>query len=113
MYNVCEALDCTYKQSPRTLPAHALQQSTDPIPSVAPPTDHTHQSATHILEASLPFVPELGWSVAAISEGAKSLGLVGGDEKFPRGGGELVDYFEQQCNQKLVAFMEEQTQCVP
>ena len=78
-------------------------------------TDHNHSheyEADHrslILEEALKLVPEHGWSGYVLSEGAKALGLSGVIEEgelFPRGPGELVDYFEQQCNQSLNEYME-------
>lgn len=68
-------------------------------------TDTDEHSA--ILKASLNFVPKLGWSAAALAEGAGSLGLPRPSmEMFPRAGGELVEYFERQSNRELVAFLE-------
>ena len=64
---------------------------------------------TQILNEALKLVPEYGWSGAALSEAAASLGLSGvmeEGEMFPRGPGNLVDHFEQQCNQSLNEIME-------
>ena len=69
---------------------------------------HTNDRSL-ILEEALKLVPEHGWSVSLLSEGAKVLGLSGVEEEgemFPRGSGELVDYFEQKCNQSLNNYME-------
>lgn len=67
------------------------------------------QQHSAILQASLQFVPEHGWSSAALTQGAQSLGLPGmAHGMFPRGGGELVDYFEAKCNADLVEFMQQQ-----
>ena len=75
------------------------------IPLVPLATDTDEHSA--ILKASLNFVPKLGWSAAALAEGAGSLGLPRPSmEMFPRAGGELVEYFERQSNRELVAFLE-------
>lgn len=57
---------------------------------------------TNILNASLPFVIELGWSRDALVKGAESLGYPGvAHGLFPRGGAELVQFFYTDCNQKL------------
>ena len=57
-----------------------------------------------ILEEALKLVPEHGWSVSVLSEGAKALGLGNVEEEgemFPRGPGELVDYFEAKVQSKF------------
>ena len=78
-----------------------------------------HETDNHrslILEEALKLVPEHGWTGYVLSEGARALGMsstVGegeeeeeGGEMFPRGPAELVDYFEQKCNQSLNGYME-------
>ncbi|XP_037067886.1 ubiquinone biosynthesis protein COQ9, mitochondrial-like [Pollicipes pollicipes] len=61
-----------------------------------------------ILEASLPLVTELGWSVEALAAGAESLGLPDvAHGMFPHGGVELVHHFYAACNIQLVAEMAE------
>ncbi|XP_054286741.1 ubiquinone biosynthesis protein COQ9, mitochondrial isoform X3 [Macrosteles quadrilineatus] len=61
-----------------------------------------------ILQASLPFVHELGWSKNAISAGAGSLGYPGVIHgMFPRGGADLVSYFYSSCNQQLASQLKE------
>jgi len=61
-----------------------------------------------ILQASLPFVHELGWSKNAISAGAGSLGYPGVVHgMFPRGGADLVHYFYASCNQQLATQLKE------
>lgn len=63
-----------------------------------------------ILEASLPFVNEHGWSKNAISAGAESLGYPGVVHgMFPRGGAELVQHFYVNCNQDLTRILKGQT----
>jgi len=60
-----------------------------------------------ILDASLPFVIELGWTKEAISAGAESVGYPGtAHGMFTKGGGDLVLYFQKVSNAKLVGFME-------
>ena len=97
---------------------------TDPItedPHLPDPTSDT-QDQSHgyeqyepddrrslILEEALKLVPEHGWTGYVLSEGARALGLSGAAEEgemFPRGPAELVDYFEQKCNQCLNGYME-------
>lgn len=56
-----------------------------------------------ILEASLLFVPELGWSKDAITKGAETVGYPGLTHgMFSRGGADLVHYFQTTSNGKLV-----------
>ncbi|KAK6633189.1 hypothetical protein RUM44_003790 [Polyplax serrata] len=63
-----------------------------------------------ILSASLQFVPSLGWSKDAISNGAQSLGYPGiANGIFPNGGADLINYFYVRCNQKLKDHMMEIT----
>lgn len=67
------------------------------------------EQRTSILEASLRFVPELGWGAAALAEGAREVGFPGSEgDLLPRGAGELVDHFDTGCNKKLVEFMKQQ-----
>ncbi|KAK4872687.1 hypothetical protein RN001_014716 [Aquatica leii] len=71
---------------------------------------HTHTEEGYeddikfkILEASLPFVHEHGWSKTTISAGAESLGYPGITHGlFPRGGADLVNHFQKRSNEKLV-----------
>lgn len=59
-----------------------------------------------ILERSLEFVPKSGWSVEALSAGAKAVGYPSITHGlFPNGGGDLVHYFNVRSNEKLVAQM--------
>nr|CAI5864879.1 unnamed protein product [Callosobruchus analis] len=56
-----------------------------------------------ILLASLPYVPQLGWSKDAISKGAEDVGYPGVVHgMFSRGGGDLVHYFQTTSNMQLV-----------
>ncbi|XP_011144312.1 ubiquinone biosynthesis protein COQ9, mitochondrial isoform X3 [Harpegnathos saltator] len=57
---------------------------------------------TKILDVSLKFVPDLGWSKQAISAGAESIGYPGVTHGlFPNGGTALVQHFYSSCNCKL------------
>lgn len=59
-----------------------------------------------ILEASLTFVPEVGWSKEAISKGAQTVGYPGvAHGMFTRGGADLVHYFQTSSNLKLVEIL--------
>lgn len=63
---------------------------------------------TRILEAAMQHVGTLGWSKQALSQGAEAVGYQGiAHGMFPRGGAELIDYFNAQCNKKLIEFMED------
>ena len=50
----------------------------------------------------------MGWSEAALVEGAKIANVVdeAGELMFPRGAGELVNHFEEDCNRELNDIME-------
>lgn len=55
-----------------------------------------------ILNAALEHVPELGWSSEAIEAGAQAIGLSAMAEgMFPRGAGDLVLHFIEDCNVRL------------
>ena len=55
-----------------------------------------------ILNAALEHVPEFGWSSKAIEAGAQAIGLSAMAEGlFPRGAGELVLHFIEDCNVRL------------
>lgn len=61
-----------------------------------------------ILAASLPFVVELGWSRNALGAGAQAVGYPGVTHGlFPRGGADLVLYFQRSSNLKLVKILKE------
>lgn len=62
-----------------------------------------------ILEASLPFVIELGWSKNALSAGAESIGYPGiAHGIFADGGADLVNYFQKSSNNKLLNYLKQQ-----
>nr|CAD7575572.1 unnamed protein product [Timema californicum] len=64
----------------------------------------------NILNASLPFVQNFGWTKNALSAGAESIGYAGvAHGMFPREGAELVLYFCTSCNKKLAEQMKQQT----
>lgn len=55
-----------------------------------------------ILASALEFVPEHGWTDLAIQKGAEAEGLSSAVEGlFPRGAGDLVLHFIEDCNAKL------------
>ncbi|CAH2005709.1 unnamed protein product [Acanthoscelides obtectus] len=61
-----------------------------------------------ILSASLPYVPQLGWSKDAITKGAEDVGYPGVVHgMFSRGGGDLVHYFQTSSNSQLVEILKE------
>lgn len=64
---------------------------------------------SEILEASLRFVPEKGWSQEAISLGAESInypGVVHG--MFPNGAIELIQHFYTKCNRELIEQLQDE-----
>ncbi|MBN3315194.1 COQ9 protein, partial [Atractosteus spatula] len=67
------------------------------------------QLQSRILAAALDFVPQHGWSVDAIAEGAQALGLsAAAAGMFTNGAGDLVLHFITQCNTRLADSLAEQ-----
>ena len=55
-----------------------------------------------ILNSALEYVPEHGWTDVALQKGAEAQGLSSAIEGlFPRGPGDLVLHFIEECNAKL------------
>ena len=70
--------------------------------------EEEEEEGERILAASLAFVPQHGWSTEAIAEGARSLGLSGTVHGiFPRGGYDIISFFEHQCNEKLASHLKQ------
>ncbi|XP_060521029.1 ubiquinone biosynthesis protein COQ9, mitochondrial isoform X2 [Cylas formicarius] len=70
--------------------------------------DYEEDIRNKILEASLPFVLELGWSREALSRGAQCVGYPGITHGiFTRGGGDLVHYFNTTSNLRLLDILKE------
>ena len=64
-----------------------------------------------ILDASLQYVPEHGWTPKAIESGVQSLGLSSmATGMFPRSGGDLVLHFIEDCNTRLADYLHSQAQ---
>lgn len=60
----------------------------------------------NILDAALQHVPELGWSSDAIEAGAQTIGLSAiAEGMFPRGAGDLVLHFTEDCNVRLADYL--------
>lgn len=79
--------------------SHEANQETNNIES-----DETYEKniKSRILDASLNFVPELGWSQETISAGAESIGYPGVIHGlFPNRGADLVHHFYLTCNRQL------------
>ena len=63
-----------------------------------------------ILSAALPHVPRHGWSEAALRQGALEVGMTSvPEELFPHGAGDLIQHFEQSCQQDLVQYLHDIT----
>lgn len=59
-----------------------------------------------ILEASLVYVKDLGWSKESLVEGAKAAGYPGVTHgMFVKGGADLVHFFQTKSNENLVEFL--------
>ncbi|CAB4490272.1 ubiquinone biosynthesis protein COQ9 [Rhizophagus irregularis] len=75
------------------------QQIHTPPPT---PPNPPNPIPAEILKASLPFVNQYGWSIDALSQGAKTLGYPNiSHGLFPKGGAELIDYFLEDCRRKM------------
>lgn len=60
-----------------------------------------------VLRACLHLVREGGWSREVLAKGTKEAGFEGKEgEMFPNGPGDLVNLFDQQCNERLYQYME-------
>ncbi|XP_055378322.1 ubiquinone biosynthesis protein COQ9, mitochondrial [Condylostylus longicornis] len=63
-----------------------------------------------ILEASLPFVEQYGWTIEALINGAEKAGLPGvAHGLFPDGSIDLILHFYGDCNSKLVEYLRQET----
>ncbi|CAO3569931.1 unnamed protein product [Mortierella alpina] len=72
--------------------------------SIPPSSSSTNPKSTPeaILRTALTFVPEHGWSTASIAKAAESMGypsIIHG--MFPKGGADLIDYFLNDCLNRL------------
>ena len=66
-----------------------------------------------ILNASLQFVSEYGWTSQAIAEGARIEGFSGMAEgMFPREGGDLVLHFINKCNYDLGDYLADNSRTI-
>lgn len=98
----------------RSFTASASWRSEDSAQPSQSPQDAQHQqqqpvSASHakttpeaILKKALTFVPEHGWTTVSIAKAAESMGyptIIHG--MFPKGGADLIDYFLQDCLERL------------
>lgn len=72
--------------------------------------EHEADTRRSILNAALEHVPEFGWSSEAIEAGAQAMGLSAMAEgMFPRGAGDLVLHFSEDCNIKLADYLVSQS----
>ncbi|KAF9089701.1 Ubiquinone biosynthesis protein coq9, mitochondrial [Mortierella sp. GBA35] len=95
----------------RTFTASASWRSEEPAqPSQSPqdaqqqqqPASHAKTTPEAILKKALTFVPEHGWTTVSIAKAAESMGypsIIHG--MFPKGGADLIDYFLQDCLDRL------------
>lgn len=78
-------------------------------------SDETYEKdiKTKILNASLNFVHDLGWSQQAISAGAESIGYPGIIHgMFPNQGADLVHYFYMACNKELNSMLKKRQEAL-
>ncbi|XP_030530683.1 ubiquinone biosynthesis protein COQ9-B, mitochondrial [Rhodamnia argentea] len=105
-------VDSTGSPSAAAAAASASSSSSGPTSSTAEEARRCHRNSPladyqeeqrRVLQASLRHVKTLGWSEAALIAGAKDVGLspsiVG---SFPRKGAALVEYFMDDCLQRLI-----------
>ena len=77
-------------------------QETQEAPSEEQQEESEASVKQRVLNSALEFVPAFGWSVEALSEGARAEGFPGvAHGMFPRGGGDLVHHFVRECNDQL------------
>ena len=70
--------------------------------------DKEERVRKRLLDASMDYVPELGWSVEALAEGAKSQGYPAtAHGMFPRGGIELVLHHVHSSNAAVAPSLED------
>ncbi|KAF9909111.1 Ubiquinone biosynthesis protein coq9, mitochondrial [Linnemannia zychae] len=65
-------------------------------------TSHGKTTPEAILKKALTFVPEHGWTTVSIAKAAESMGypsIIHG--MFPKGGADLIDYYLQDCLERL------------
>lgn len=99
------------KSSPITTLEQIRQNRTEEGKAKAEEDEHTNKIRKEILAAAMNFVPTLGWTKEAIIKGAESLGYPGVVHGlFPRGNGELIEYFYTDCTQRLVEWMDKETE---
>lgn len=73
--------------------------------------EHENKIRREILESAMAFVPTLGWTKDAICKGAETLGYPGVVHgMFPRGSAELIEYFYTNCTERLVEWMDKETE---
>ncbi|KAG0370770.1 Ubiquinone biosynthesis protein coq9, mitochondrial [Mortierella sp. AD032] len=86
------------------------EESSQPSPQDAaaaqqqqqPTNSHAKTTPEAILKKALTFVPEHGWTTVSIAKAAESMGypsIIHG--MFPKGGADLIDYFLQDCLERL------------
>ncbi|KAF9147523.1 Ubiquinone biosynthesis protein coq9, mitochondrial [Linnemannia schmuckeri] len=94
----------------RTFTASASWRSEDSAqPSQSPQDAQQQPASSHakttpeaILKKALTFVPQHGWTTVSIAKAAESMGyptIIHG--MFPKGGADLIDYFLQDCLERL------------
>lgn len=72
--------------------------------------DSEDEVKRQILTSALEYVPEHGWTEEAIQKAAEAEGLSSAvDGLFPRGAGDLVLHFIEECNGKLAEQMLEES----
>ncbi|KAF8952687.1 Ubiquinone biosynthesis protein coq9, mitochondrial [Haplosporangium bisporale] len=70
--------------------------------STASTTEHGAKTPEAILKTALTLVPQYGWTTTSIAKAAESMGypsIIHG--MFPNGGADLIEYFLQDCLNKL------------
>ena len=107
----CEATNSTTQEA-REATNSTTQEAPDDHHEQAA-EDHDTEVKEYILHSALSYVPELGWSRKAITQGAQAAGypsLTHG--LFPRAGADLVFYFYRTANTELARQLEEDNKMV-
>lgn len=104
-----EQLEEEFNKNSPIIPPHVHETSNNSTES--PKDEKTQKIRRDILNAAIKHVPTLGWTKEAICKGAEDLGYPGVVHgMFPRGSAELIEYFYTNCTERLVEWMDKETE---
>lgn len=104
-----EQLEEEFNKNSPIIPPHVHEATNNSTES--PKDEKTQKIRRDILNAAIKHVPTLGWTKEAICKGAEDLGYPGVVHgMFPRGSAELIEYFYTNCTERLVEWMDKETE---